>query len=55
MNKDKVRKWLNITFLVLAAVGFALYFQEAYRFQGVIVIFVGMAVKVAEFFIRFML
>lgn len=55
LNTKRLRKILNILFLVLAIIGFALYFTDEYRYAGLMVIVVGMVVKVMEFFIRFML
>ncbi len=49
----KVRKALNIIFLALAAVGFALYFKHGYRDTGILVIVIGMVVKIIEFILRF--
>ncbi len=54
LRKDVVRKVLNIIFLVLAVVGFALYFQDQYHNVGLIVIVLGMAVKIIEFLVRFL-
>ncbi len=54
IDTDKIRKYLNIIFLILAVIGFVLYFQKDYRDTGIIIIVVGMVVKIAEFFIRFM-
>jgi len=54
IDTDKVRNVLNIIFLALAVIGFILYFQKDYRDTGIIVIVIGMVVKVAEFFIRFL-
>ncbi len=54
-NMDGVRKVLNIIFLVLAFLGIALYFSYPDKhLYGMIVIAIGMIVKIAEFFIRFM-
>ncbi len=53
-GKERVRMVLNIIFLVLAVVGFALYFTHAYRETGLLLIVVGMVVKVIEFLVRFL-
>jgi energy-converting hydrogenase Eha subunit G len=54
-NMDRVRRLLNIAFLVLAVVGLVLYFSYPDKhLYGMIIIAIGMVLKIAEFFIRFM-
>ncbi len=55
IDTANLRKLLNIVFLILAVVGFAFYFVQGYRDVGIVIMVVGMAVKLAEFFVRFML
>ncbi len=51
----KIRKVLNILFLLFAAIGLAVYFSSAgNHVPGLAVIGLGMLFKVAEFFIRFL-
>ena len=52
---EGVRKVLNVLFLVLALVGIVLYFSKPdQHVYGMTIIAIGMVVKIAEFFIRFM-
>lgn len=54
-NRDELRNTLNTLFLLLAIIGMVLYFAfPAHHIWGLIVIGIGMVLKVAEFFIRFM-
>ena len=54
-NMEGVRKVLNVLFLVLALVGIVLYFSKPdQHIYGMTIIAIGMVVKIAEFFIRFM-
>lgn len=51
----KIRKVLNILFLLFAAIGLAIYFSSTdNQLPGLAVIGLGMLFKVAEFFIRFL-
>lgn len=51
----KIRKVLNILFLLFAAIGLAVYFSSSgNHLPGLAVIGLGMLFKVAEFFIRFL-
>ncbi len=54
-SRETVRKFLNVTFLLLAVAGLVIYFlvPDA-RITGLAVIGAGMFLKVIEFFIRFM-
>ncbi|MBQ8050953.1 MAG: hypothetical protein IJ197_05195 [Bacteroidaceae bacterium] len=55
-NTEGLRRLLNILFLVAAAVGLVLYFAKPeMRQTALIVIAVGMVLKIAEFFVRFLL
>ncbi len=54
-NKEGLRTTLNTLFMVLALVGVVLYFWMPDRHVvGMAIIAVGMVLKVAEFFVRFM-
>ncbi len=54
-NTESLRKVLNVLFLILALVGVVLYFSMPDRhLVGLCVIALGMVLKIAEFFIRFM-
>ncbi|MBQ9559972.1 MAG: hypothetical protein IJ762_00695 [Bacteroidaceae bacterium] len=54
-HMEVVRNVLNWAFLLLAIVGIAIYFRNPeYHVYGMIVIGIGMILKIAEFFIRFM-
>ncbi len=55
IDTTKLRFALNVIFLLLAVVGFVLYFMPGYRDTGIIVIIIGMIVKIIEFFVRFLL
>mgnify|MGYP006872992580 CR=1 FL=1 len=50
MNKDKIRNWLNIIFMIGALVGVIMYLQknEQTHMMGLYVILCAMAVKVVE-------
>lgn len=54
-DMTSIRKTLNILFLVVALIGILLYFcyPDKHVF-GLAVIGIGMFLKIAEFFIRFM-
>lgn len=53
---EGTRSKLNTLFLIFAAIGLVLYFSnEDYKFYGLGIIGIGMILKVAEFFIRFLL
>ena len=55
-NTEAIRKVLNILFLVLALIGVVLYFcLPDKHIYGLAIIAAGMLLKIAEFFIRFML
>ena len=54
-NMEGVRKILNVLFLVFALIGIVLYFSKPdQHLYGMIIIAIGMVLKIAEFFIRFM-
>ncbi len=55
IDTSKLRRALNVIFLLLAAVGIVLYFVPGHRDTGIIVIIIGMIVKIIEFFVRFLL
>ncbi len=55
IDTTKLRHALNVVFLLLAVVGFVLYFVPGYHNIGIYVIILGMIVKIIEFFIRFLL
>jgi len=50
MNKDKIRNWLNLIFMIGAVVGVVLFLQknEETHMMGLYVILCSMAVKIAE-------
>lgn len=56
MNKDKIRNWLNIVFMLGAVIGVILYLQknEETHMMGLYVILCAMAVKIAESSLRMM-
>lgn len=54
-SSEKLRKILNVIFLVCAATGLVLYFARPdNHLTGMSVIAVGMCFKIAEFFLRFL-
>lgn len=54
-SHESVRRWLNIIFMALAAVGVAWYYADPqHRTSALILIAVGMVLKVVEFALRFM-
>jgi len=54
-NRDEVRNILNTSFMLLAIIGLVLYYALPHNHViGLVVVAVGMILKVAEFFIRFM-
>ena len=54
MNKDKLRFWLNLIFMVGAVVGVILYLQknEERHMLGLYIILCSMVVKIAESSLR---
>ncbi len=53
-DHQRLRQTLNMIFLLLAAVGLALYFcSDSYHIAALAVIGAGMLFKVGEFFVRF--
>lgn len=55
-NTEGVRKFLNIAFLIVAAIGCVLYFfMPDNRIPGMAVIAAGMILKVIEIFMRIMM
>ena len=56
MNKDRIRNWLNIIFMVGAVVGVIMYLQksEQTHMMGIYIILCSMVVKVAESTLRMM-
>ena len=54
-NREEVRNILNTLFMLLALFGVVLYFAMPHNhIVGISVVGVGMVLKIAEFFIRFM-
>lgn len=54
-NRENVRNILNTLFMLLALVGVVVYFAfPAHHIIGIVIIGIGMVLKIAEFFIRFM-
>lgn len=55
-NTEGVRKFLNIAFLIVAAIGCVLYFfMSENHIPGMVVIAAGMILKVIEIFMRIMM
>jgi len=56
MNKNKIRNWLNIIFMIGAILGVILYLQknEQTHMLGLYVILSSMVVKIAESSLRMM-
>ncbi|MEE1088569.1 MAG: hypothetical protein UIC63_06360 [Bacteroidaceae bacterium] len=55
-NTEGVRKFLNIAFLIVAAIGCMLYFcMPENHIPGMVVIAAGMILKVIEIFMRIMM
>jgi hypothetical protein len=54
MNKDKIRFWLNLIFMIGAVVGVILYLQknEQTHYMGLYIILVSMCFKIAESSLR---
>ena len=50
MNKDRIRNWLNIIFMVGAVVGVIMYLQksEQTHMRGLYLILIAMCVKITE-------
>lgn len=55
-DHTRIRQILNSVFLLLAAIGLIVYFwDDAHHTYALAIIAVGMLLKIAEFFIRFVL
>ena len=56
INKDKIRNWLNIIFMVLAVIGVILFLQkkEDTHMMGLYIILFAMVIKIAESSLRMM-
>jgi len=56
MNKDQIRNWLNITFMITAVVGVIFFLQksEAKHQLGLYIILTAMVIKIAESSLRMM-
>lgn len=56
INKDQVRNWLNIIFMVLAIIGVILFLQknEDTHMKGLYIILFAMVIKIAESSLRMM-
>lgn len=56
MNKDLIRNWLNIIFMVMAIVGLIFFLQksESKHELGLYIILLAMVVKIAESALRMM-
>jgi hypothetical protein len=56
MNKDKIRNWLNIIFMVLAVIGVILFLSknEERHMTGLYIIQISMVIKIAESSLRMM-
>lgn len=56
LNRKTIRLVLNVTFIVLALIGLAMYFfvyEEGHRMPALTVIISAMILKIIEFVIRF--
>lgn len=51
MNKDQIRNWLNIIFMIMAVVGVIYYFTKD-RTVGTYIILFSMCFKIAESSLR---
>ena len=51
INKDQVRNWLNIIFMVLAVIG-VIYYLTKDRMVGTYIILIAMCFKIAESSLR---
>ena len=56
INKDQIRNWLNIIFMVLAVIGVILFLQknEDTHMKGLYIILFAMVIKIAESSLRMM-
>lgn len=56
MNKDLIRNWLNIIFMVMTVVGIIFFVQksESKHELGLYIILLAMVVKIAESALRMM-
>ena len=55
-DHTRIRQILNSVFLLLAAIGLIVYFwDDTHHTYALAIIAVGMLLKIAEFFIRFVL
>lgn len=55
LSVDTIRKWLNVLFIISAAIGLVLYFAvPENRILGLCIIGTGMFLKIIEFFLRFL-
>ncbi len=56
MNKDQIRNWLNITFMITAVVGVIFFLQksESKHQLGLYIILTAMVIKIAESSLRMM-
>jgi len=56
MNKDQIRNWLNIAFMITAVVGVIFFLQksESKHQLGLYIILTAMVIKIAESSLRMM-
>lgn len=56
MNKEQIRNWLNIIFMIMAVVGIILFLQkrESTHMLGLYIILTAMVVKITESALRMM-
>ena len=56
MNKNQIRNWLNIIFIIMAVVGIILFLQkrESTHMLGLYIILTAMVVKITESALRMM-
>lgn len=56
MDKEALKKYLNIAFLTLAAIGVIWYYTDTnHHLYALTVIGISLVIKMVEFFIRFVL
>ena len=56
MDKEALKKYLNIAFLTLAAIGVIWYYTDTnHHLYTLTVIGISLVIKMVEFFIRFVL
>ena len=56
MNKDQIRNWLNIIFMIGAVIGVIMFLSknDVTRQRGLYIILISMVIKIAESSLRMM-